>query len=257
MKNIPVELVFDDKRLNREGDRLVRKTAREAAKEFIGAHFPTCELAILAGSVARAEETTSSDIDLILFLAETNGYRESFFAYGWPFEVFVHSQETYLNELNRETQVGRSLLGNMLSEGIALIDDGSFNRIKQEAINHLKAGPAPLTREYIEASRYVMGNCIDDLIDVTSEAEALMIVNTLSIEVPQFILRYHNQWQAKGKSLSRALYAYDYDCAERFFYSLQAFYKKGQKDPIIAFIQEIYEPIGGFLFSGFRREHGK
>lgn len=228
----------------------------EAAREFVNERFPTCETAILAGSVARGEETASSDIDLVIFLAETDGYRESFFEYGWPIEVFVHTQATYLNELKRETQVGRSLIGNMVSEGVALKDSCCFSALKQQAITHVKAGPIPLTKDYIESSRYVIGNLIDDFQDANNEAEALMILNTLTLEVPQFILRYHQQWQGKGKSLSRALNAFDRELAERFFQALQVYYQQGQKEPFIRFVAEVYEPLGGFLFAGFRREHG-
>ena len=64
----------------------------EAAKRFINKQFPSCQGAVLAGSVVRGEETDTSDLDIVVFEKSiTSSYRESFIDFGWPIEVFVRN----------------------------------------------------------------------------------------------------------------------------------------------------------------------
>ncbi|CDQ21416.1 hypothetical protein SAMN05192559_11035 [Halobacillus karajensis] len=44
-----------------------KMSAFDAAYEIIGERFPSCDAALLAGSIVRGEGTVTSDLDLIIF----------------------------------------------------------------------------------------------------------------------------------------------------------------------------------------------
>lgn len=70
--------------------------ALAAARAFIDQHFPECTAAFLAGSTLRGEATATSDLDIVIITTrEGTPYRESFIAFGWPIEVFVHDNNLY------------------------------------------------------------------------------------------------------------------------------------------------------------------
>ncbi|WP_353477944.1 nucleotidyltransferase domain-containing protein [Halobacillus sp. ACCC02827] len=90
----------------------------EAVKRIIDERFPACDAAIVAGSVIRGEGTATSDLDIVLFERERQAsYRTSFFAYGWPMEVFVHSFLSYENYFESDREGGQPSLQQMVSEG--------------------------------------------------------------------------------------------------------------------------------------------
>ncbi|BCB05234.1 nucleotidyltransferase domain-containing protein [Bacillus sp. KH172YL63] len=229
----------------------MRKSAVEAARCFVNEEFPNCDFAILAGSASRGEETPSSDLDIVIFDANSVSYRKSLVLYDWRIEAFIHNHQSYLLEFDREKQKGRPILGNMISEGIMLKDHEEFLQVKDNALQHVQSGPLPLTEEYIRASRYFIGDLLDDFIDAKSREEALITVNNLSLEIPDFILRLNNQWSGRGKGLTRALRSFDEKIYNEFFSSLNDFYLADNKQPFVDFVNKVYKPLGGFLFEGF------
>ncbi|WP_082892748.1 nucleotidyltransferase domain-containing protein [Rossellomorea aquimaris] len=229
----------------------MQNTPHEAAACFVTESFPKCEFAILAGSASRGEETDSSDLDIVVFQNESESYRESLFKYDWRIEVFVHNYQSYLDEFEREREKGRPILGNMISEGKVIKYSPQYDQIRKNVIVHVSAGPTPLTKEYILASRYFIGDLLDDFVDSKNYEEALITLNNLSLQVPDFVLRLHNQWSGRGKGLTRALHSYDEKMYRDFFYSLNDFYKNGNKDVFVDFVHKMYEPVGGLIFEGY------
>ena len=225
--------------------------AQQIAKSFVDQAFPSCQFALLAGSASRGEETPTSDLDLVLFNEQLPPYRESFTYEGTRVEAFIHNQNTYMEEFNREKEIGRPILGNMIREGILLKEHKSYYSILEAAKKHVSEGPLPLNAAYIKASRYFIGDLVDDFSDAKHKQEALITLNQLSLELPDFILRLNNQWSGRGKGLTRAFYTYDKKLADAFFESLEAFYQDENKEPFIQFVTDIYKPLGGFLFEGF------
>ncbi len=232
----------------------MRKSAFEVAKVCISVEYPSSDFAILAGSASRGEETSTSDLDIIIFESNVKSYRKSFILHGWRIEAFIHNYQSYLLEFERDKQKGRPILGNMISEGILLIDSIESLKVKESAIQHISDGPIPLSKEFIQASRYFMGDLLDDLIDSEIRDEALITINSLSLQVADFILRLNNQWSGRGKGLTRALRSFDEEMNDEFFISLNEFYINNNKKPFVDFVKKVYEPIGGFLFEGFSTE---
>jgi hypothetical protein len=230
----------------------MRLVPLEASKLFIDHYFPNCNVALLAGSATRGNHTETSDLDIVIIDdTQTNDYRESFIDFGWRIEAFIYNSTSYKSKFAADRKKARPILACMLIEGVVIKDDGTVGSIKQEAQNSLNEGPEPLSDEFIKASRYFIFDLLDDFRDSDSYEEALMTLNTITLQLSEFILRVNGQWSGRGKTISRALYHYDTDLAQRFFNSLSAFYKLGKKEPFIYFVEQFYESFGGQIFAGF------
>ncbi|MCM2677312.1 nucleotidyltransferase domain-containing protein [Alkalicoccobacillus plakortidis] len=156
----------------------MKKTALLTAKSFLTQHFPDCDFAILAGSASRGEETPTSDLDIVIFDDKLDHYRESFLYDEWRIEAFIHQSNSYIKEFEREKEIGRPILGNMLIEGLLLKDHASYKLIVESAVKHVQSGPTPLTMNYINASRYFIGDLLDDFIDSKHNDEAIITLNS-------------------------------------------------------------------------------
>lgn len=231
----------------------MRLPAIEAAHQFIDAEFPACLTAFLAGSASRGEETPTSDLDIVVFVqvGVTADYRESFERFGWKIEVLIHNKDSYLPCFEKDRKKGRPILATMIQQGLILTDHGLAAELREAALRSITAGPEPLSDEFIRASRYFMFDSLDDFADCRDEEEALLTLNSLSVNLVDFILRLNGCWTGRGKTLKRALYSYDPVVAKRLFQALDAYYRHREKKPIIEFVQEMYAPLGGPLFDGF------
>lgn len=228
-----------------------RLKAEEAAKALIEGRFPNCRAAILGGSVIRGEGTAQSDLDIVVIDCVASAYRESFHAFQWPVELFVHNATSYRVFFERDCQRGRPSLPNMCVEGIILKDDGIALQIKQEARNLLDKGPETWGDEEIRARRYGISDALDDLESSKNHAEDLFTANTLAFSLHEFVLRTHDCWIGGGKWIVRALKRYDQAFCKQFVDTFDHFYQTGEKDELIAFADGILEPYGGRLFDGF------
>lgn len=224
----------------------------EAAKKFIAIKFPDCQAALLAGSVVRGEETTTSDLDIVVFDERVeSSYRESFIEYGWPIEVFIYNLISYKIFFKLDCERARPSLPHMISEGVVIIDSGVAGSIKAEADDLLERGPAVWSTETIKTKRYMITDALDDLIGSTNRAEEVFITNTLAEAIHEFVLRTNGQWIGSSKWIVRALRRYDKSFACRFVEAFDQFYKIGSKDAITALVYEVLRPYGGRLFEGY------
>ncbi|MBY6036225.1 nucleotidyltransferase domain-containing protein [Fictibacillus nanhaiensis] len=230
----------------------MRISARQAAKRFVETNFPACEVAYLAGSVVRGEETESSDLDIIIIDSSVGeSYRQSLMEFDWPIEVFVHNLFTYKNFFKENVDRARPSLPQMCAEGIILRDNGHASRIKNEALQLLKAGPTPWKTVEIENARYHLTDLLNDLEGSTNSIEDLFIVSKLADLTHEFVLRVNGHWIGEGKWIIRALKEYDEFFAERFAEVFDTYYSTRKKVSVIQFVDEIISPFGGRLFEGY------
>ena len=223
-----------------------------AANKFVKEKFPNCDIALLAGSVSRGEETITSDLDIVLFdTSIVRNYRESFVLYNWKIEAFIHNYGSYLKQFEIDKETGRPILANMLIEGKIIRDNGKLQEIKDNAKTFISKGPKPLTEDFIRASRYFIYDLLDDFQDANNHPEAIMTLNTISTQLADFILRVNHQWSGRGKGLARSLRKFDERIYNELFDSLDSYYQDRDKQPFIKFVNDFYEPFGGPLFDGF------
>lgn len=224
----------------------------EAGYQFLNKYFPSCQGALLAGSVVRGEATDTSDLDIVIFdNSVPSSYRESLIDFGWPIEVFVHNLTSYKQFFDHNVQRVRPSLPRMVAEGIILKDDGIVECIKKEAIEILEEGPEEWSKETINLKRYFITDVLDDFIGCTKREEEIFIANTLAELVSEFVLRTNRQWIGTSKWIVRSLKQYDEQFAKQFVEAFDMFYKFSAKKQVIQLVDEVLQPYGGRLFHGF------
>ncbi|WP_096156907.1 MULTISPECIES: nucleotidyltransferase domain-containing protein [Bacillus] len=224
----------------------------EAAIEIVQKLFPTCQGALLAGSIVRGDATHKSDLDIIVFdVAIENSYRESFFANGWPVELFVHNLTSYKPFFQDDCKRGRPSLPNMVTEGIVLKGDEFIKLVKTEAQQLLNAGPEKWSEKTINIKRYFITDALDDFEGTQLREEEIFIANNLAELVNEFYLRTNGQWIGNSKWVVRALRKYDESFTEQFVQAFDVFYKTGEKEKIMHLVDDVLKPFGGRLFEGF------
>ncbi|BCA31964.1 nucleotidyltransferase domain-containing protein [Bacillus cereus] len=227
--------------------------AIDAAQNIITLQFSNCDVALLGGSVARGEATKTSDLDIVIVdQSLTSCYRESFYSNGWPVEVFVHNFETYKTFFKMDCDRGRPSLPQLVSEGIALKGEKEIvEKLKKEANDLLHKGPAKWTEETIKQKRYFITDTLDDFIGATKREEELFIANLLADLVHEYVLRVNGRWLGSSKWFIRVLKRYDEQYANKFVAAFDYFYKTGEKNELIHFIEKTLEQYGGRVFEGF------
>ncbi|MDM5155281.1 nucleotidyltransferase domain-containing protein [Bacillus sp. DX1.1] len=225
----------------------------EAAKKIVTSQFPNCDVALLGGSVARGEDTKTSDLDIVIFgHSLTSCYRESFLAYGWPVEVFVHNFTSYKDFFKSDCERGRPSLPQLVVEGIVLKDTEKIvTDLKKEAQQLLDKGPERWIEEVIKQKRYFITDMLDDFIGATKREEELFIANHLANLLHEFVLRVNGQWVGHSKWFFKTLKKYDEEFAADFVRAFDHFYKTGEKEELIIFVERVLEMYGGRLFEGF------
>ncbi|TDL30860.1 nucleotidyltransferase domain-containing protein [Jeotgalibacillus sp. S-D1] len=229
-----------------------REQPIEAAKKFIEKKFPKCKGALLAGSVVRGEETSTSDLDIVVFDPTiASSYRESLMEFGWPIELFVHNLHSYKKYFASDCKRATPSMPQMVAEGIVIRDEGAVAGIKEEAIVLLENGPAKWTEETVRLKRYFITDALDDFTGSKNRSEALFIAGTLASLVSEFILRTNLQWIGDSKWMVRALKKFDRKIADEFVYAFDQYYTFDQKEYIVRMTKKSLEPYGGLLFAGF------
>jgi hypothetical protein len=248
-----VKLSLRFERINNEsGIKMKRLPAIEAAKKFVLETFPTCQAALLGGSVVRGEETSTSDLDIVI-IDETlrSEYRESFNLHGWPIEAFVHTSETIRDYFQKDCHRARPSLPRMVSEGIPIIDHPFISRLKEEANILLRDGPPKWNSQTIDMKRYFLTDALDDFIGSEERGESIFIAGSIGESLHEFVLRTQGHWIGASKWIIRALKEYDESFAEEYVEAFDHFYQNGNKQLIVRLVDSVLEPHGGRLFEGF------
>ncbi|ALC90653.1 nucleotidyltransferase [Bacillus sp. FJAT-18017] len=223
-----------------------------AAHKFINKCFPSCDGALLAGSVVRGEATETSDLDIIVFDKKiVSSYRESIIDFDWHIEVFVHNLISYQDFFESDYKRARPSLPRMVSEGLVIKDNGVVDSIKIQAEQLLAKGPEKWSIETITTKRYFITDTLDDFIGCNERAEGIFIANALAELVSEFVLRTNNRWIGASKWIIRSLKQYDVKFTEQFIVAFDVFYKNGDKTEIIKLVDDVLYPYGGRFFNGF------
>ncbi|MBM7705034.1 nucleotidyltransferase domain-containing protein [Metabacillus iocasae] len=224
----------------------------EAATKFVQTNFPTCQGALLAGSVTRGEETSTSDLDIVIFDSHVpSSYRQSLIECEWPIEVFVHNLHSYQHFFQEDYKRARPCMQRMVAEGLVLKDEGVLAAIKKEAVEMLEKGPERWSPQTIIMKRYFLTDALDDFIGSEKREEDICIANTLAELIHEFVLRTNGQWIGASKWIIRSLRQFNPIFATQYIQAFDAFYQQGEKQLIVVLVDEILEPYGGKLFQGF------
>ena len=98
-----------------------------AARKIFSVRYSGADVAFVAGSIVRGDDTPYSDIDLVVVYSQFSAaYRESFLSDGFSVEAFVHDPSTlkYFFE-DIDAKSGCPSLPSMVVEGVALPNENS------------------------------------------------------------------------------------------------------------------------------------
>jgi hypothetical protein len=226
---------------------------KNVANAFINEHFPTCNVAILAGSYVRGDQTATSDLDIVVIDdSYQSSFRQSFIYEEYPIECFVHNNKSLLDFVNSDIQRARPSLLKMIVEGVILIDDGSASSLKQKMNKLLSDGPTSLTEEQKQLKQYFLTDLLEDFEGATKREEEIFIAMRLAESLHEFILRMNNKWIGSGKWVYRALKKYDQYEADNLYQAVDSFLKDNNKVPLINLTDNWLNQFGGRLFEGFQ-----
>jgi hypothetical protein len=230
--------------------------AARLAQRALRARFPTAGAAFVAGSIVRGEGAPRSDIDLVVLHDHVAAsWREAFLFETVPVEAFVHDAETLAWRLEEDRKLGGPALMAMVAEGVLVgprPDEALAWRVRAQAM--LDAGPPPLTSARLDEFRYHITDRVDDLRDQRPAADIMATGVALYASLSELILRSRGAWAAFGKWIPRRLKLLDPELEARFSAAFGALFAQADVRPVIALAEEVLQPLGGFLFAGYRSD---
>ena len=227
----------------------------QVTQEIFDRKYPDASVIFLTGSIVRGESTPFSDLDLVVIFDKLPAaYRESFNFQGFPIEAFVHDPETlnyFLHDVDRPS--GIPSLAQMILEGIEVPKPNDLSRsLKHLATSVMQLGPPGLKEEEVRKLRYDITNLVDDIRQPRSRDELVASGTELYEALADYYLRTNMLWSAKGKSIPRILSKANADLCLRYAASFDELFAHGRPESVVALVEEILRPGGGFLFDGHR-----
>lgn len=237
---------------------------RQIVSRFITQHFPRATIAVVAGSTARGDRTSTSDIDLLLIgdeifvespvVADGSGEsdRQSF-AGGFDFdheffEVFAYTRRGYDEWARRGVTQHRPVIAHMLVDGIEIRGGEALSELRNEWSGVLAEGPVIGAHE-LDLRRYVITDQLDDLRDSQDALEQGVIAGVLFERTAELMLLRGRRWIGAGKYLPRRLRELSVERAE----ALARPFLDRDFAAFAACVERELEAAGGRLQAGFVR----
>ncbi len=219
---------------------------------FVAEHFPDCLLAVLGGSVSRAEATDRSDLDIVVLLgSEEDPFRKVYREHGWIIECYAVTPETFREYFDEGIRLGVPSLQRMLVEGLPIRGDDRAEGIIEEARTDLEYGPMPWSVFEIDRARYTISDYLEDVRGAEESWDRWFSANKLVASLCEFVLRTNNCWLGEGKHLYRALASCSKETAERLAAAMEALYRNDDIAPLERLCLDVLEPFGGYLLEGY------
>jgi predicted nucleotidyltransferase len=226
----------------------------ELSERFISATYPDAAIAIIAGSTARGERTATSDIDLLLigeslFIDAAQSSAAATYEFeGEIIEVFAYTPAGFREWAQRSLAQNRPVIVHMLVEGVAIREDDTLARMREEWGAILDDGPT-LDDAQSAFRRYVITDVLDDLRDAADPFERQVLAFLLFERIAELILLTNRHWTATGKWLPRRLRALDRERAD----ALSAPLLEGDIALFAERVEAELDRAGGRVQAGFVR----
>ncbi|MEH0424513.1 nucleotidyltransferase domain-containing protein [Streptomyces sp. B21-083] len=226
----------------------------DTARAVVDEHHPKARAAFLGGSVVTGRRTPMSDLDIVVLLYGAPApYRASFRHDDWPVELFVHTEASWYDYVEREVRKRRSPLLWMCADGLLLLDtDGVGARLAAEARKLATAGPPTVSVEEIDDLRYGMTDLLDDLSGSAAQGERLFIAIELARRTSELALAIGGSWSGGGKWMARRLELTAPGLSMRLHNAVQAVLA-GQVGSLVDVVDEVLGQVGGRLWDGYKR----
>lgn len=228
-----------------------RPDALTAARSLLADRFPDALGAWLGGSAGTGRATATSDLDVVVLLADVAPYRLSVEHDGWPVELFVHVAASVHFYVGQDLERRRPTMARLVGEGRALVSGPEADALAAECREVLAAGPPPLAPEVLEHRRYLLTDLLDDLAGGGPPAEAAAVAAEVHRSAAELLLDVAGGWQGSGKWLAREVAAHDPERGERLADGLRSALA-GAPAPLAAVAGEVLDRAGGPLWVGYR-----
>jgi hypothetical protein len=165
-------------------------------------------------------------------------------------ELFLHTEKSLRHYADKDQVRRQPTMMRLVGESVVLVDvDGSGERLQQEFLAEVAAGPKPLSADELNLLRYTITDQLEDLASAEGEVR-LAITSVLWQDAARLLLTGSGHWAGTGKGLLRELMAYDVahgtDHARALLDGVRA-----SDDRIVAAVDRILDEHGGRLFAGF------
>lgn len=230
-----------------------RPSPVQTINKLIQERYSDAKAVFLAGSVPQQQETTTSDLDIVIIFDHLpNAYREAFLYESWPIDAFIHDPETLIYFFERiDIPSFSPTLPYMVAHGLQVPQETPLgNKLQQKALQLLNTSSKG-DQSTLTTRRFLITDLIDDLRVVRNDHEKMAIIFRLYEKLAEFYLLVHNQWIGSGKQLARKLTDFNPEIAQQFF---SVFQHPHDTQKIIAFAENILKPHGGLLWDGFKSE---
>lgn len=226
----------------------------EIVETLLTERYPDADVAILAGSAARGEATSTSDLDLVMIFDHLEAaFRESFVFRDWPVEVFAQDPQTLEYFFALDRAAGAPSVAFMIDEGIAIPRESELcRRVKGLTRAFLEKGPDPWDAKRVELSRYSITCLADDLKGSDRREETIATGASMYRAICDHYCRTRRIWSAVEKQIPRYLGKIDSEFAERFSSAFEALFSRDDIGDVVDVAEEVLKPEGGWLFDGYR-----
>lgn len=225
----------------------------DVARRFVEARFPDATTAVVAGSTARGERTTTSDIDLLLvgprtMLAGADSLAPTYAVDGEVLEVFAYTPAGFEAWATAGVAQYRPVIVHMLLEGVPLRGGAELDVLRARWRPVIDAGPTAGPGE-LDHLRYVVTDLLDDLVDATDPLERRIVAATLLEKITTLLLLNDHRWIGVGKHAARRLREWDPARAERLVAPFLADDPRAFADAVSVEL----DTVGGRLQDGYVR----
>ncbi len=230
-------------------------TPQDSARSYVVAHHPTALAAILGGGATSARRTSTSDLDIVVFVSDPPPpFRVTDEHDGWPVELFAHTRETFVSFVDREVALRGSPLLHMCAEGTLLFDHSGIGEwARTTSRERFAEGPPPLSPTELEDARYRVTDLLDDLAGATDPDERLLIANRLLTTVAELVLSVRGSWLGTGKWLLRRLREVDPVACASLLSTYRALVASDAPEAFHRAVSDVLDSVGGRLLVGYRR----
>lgn len=233
------------------------KNYKAIIEKLINERYPNAKAIFWAGSTAKNQATSTSDIDLVIIFEELDhAYREAFIYENTPIDAFIHDPETLNYFFSAiEAKDGRPALIQMILNGREVLGVSNFsNTIKELAQKAFETGPKKWSKEEIDRERFLITDILDDIKSPKTKDEQMFSAIHLFEPLIQFYFRSQGKWAASGKSLIRLFKSDNPILASKYTQAFNNLFKIGEVEGLEPVVKEILEPYGGLLWDGFRSD---